>query len=119
MNIININLYYQLILMSKYTFEYYIKKIDPEWIPLFDNNKDYLNSILDKLSTQKIYPHKKNIFKLFEYIKPTKIKCVIIGQDPYINCEIINNKEIPQAEGLSFSVPKSHKKNTTFFKKYF
>jgi uracil-DNA glycosylase len=33
-----------------------------------------------------------------------------MGQDPYIGYEIINNIKIPQACGLSFSVPKSHKK---------
>ena len=35
---------------------------------------------------------------------------MLLGQDPYINSEIIDKKKIPQACGLSFSVPKTHKK---------
>ena len=40
---------------------------------------------------------------------PNDIKIVILGQDPYINHEIINDKKIPQADGFAFSVPKTHK----------
>ena len=42
--------------------------------------------------------------------KHNPIKVVILGQDPYINFEVVDDKEIPQAEGLSFSVPKRHRK---------
>ena len=38
-----------------------------------------------------------------------KLKCVIIGQDPYINYQVIKNEIVPQAMGMSFSVPKSVK----------
>ncbi len=48
-----------------------------------------------------IYPKKKNIFKAFKITKFSKIKVVILGQDPYI-------KE-KQAHGLAFSVPKQVK----------
>ena len=96
--------------MSKYTFTYYIKKIHPDWIDFFNSNKEEIDSILKKISDKKVYPKKKNIFKLFKYLSPNEIKCVILGQDPYINYEIHDNIELPQAEGLSFSVPKKHKK---------
>ena len=34
----------------------------------------------------------------------------MLGQDPYISSEIHNNVKVPQACGLSFSVPEFHKK---------
>ena len=53
------------------------------------------------------YILKKRIFlEVFKYLAPTDIKSVILGQDPYIGYETIDGKIIPQAEGLSFSVPK-------------
>ena len=58
----------------------------------------------------KIFPKKKNIFKTFNYFGPKDTRVVILGQDPYINSEIVDGKKVPQAVGLSFSVPKSHKK---------
>ena len=67
-----------------------------------------MDKVLDKKN--KIYPKKKKIFKIFKYLSPSDIKVVILGQDPYINFEVVDNKEVPQAEGLSFSVPKRHRK---------
>ena len=95
---------------SKYNFEYYINHIHEDWKDFFFKNKEIISDILDKISNKKIYPKKKHIFRLFKYLSPNDIKCVILGQDPYINYESIEGKEIPQAEGFSFSVPKEHKK---------
>ena len=50
------------------------------------------------------YILKKRI--LLEYLNTWHL----LGQDPYIGYETIDGKDIPQAEGLSFSVPKSHRK---------
>jgi uracil-DNA glycosylase len=58
----------------------------------FDNIEDLLQS--------KFYPKRENIFECFKYFDIEQTKCVLLGQDPYINEE--NN--IPQAMGLSFSV---------------
>ena len=88
----------------------YRKYIHSEWFQFFDENNDELQDIFNKTLTSKIYPKKKNIFKIFKYLSPSDIKVVLLGQDPYINFEIVDGKEIPQAQGLSFSVPKSHKK---------
>lgn len=96
--------------MSKYDYYYFISKIDKDWKGFFNDNKVELENILKNTIQENIYPEKKNIFKIFKYLPPSEIKCVILGQDPYINHEIIKDKLIPQAEGLSFSVPKSHKK---------
>jgi len=96
--------------MKNYNFEYYIKHIHEDWKDFFLKNKETISDILDKISNKKIYPKKKHIFRLFKYLPPNDIKCVILGQDPYINYESIEGKEVPQAEGFSFSVPKNHKK---------
>jgi len=57
----------------------------------------------------KVYPKLCNIWETFKYFEVKETKVVLLGQDPYIKEEIHNNKEIPQAVGLSFSVPKTHK----------
>lgn len=53
------------------------------------------NEYLDK--DKKIFPNPKDIFKAFNLTPFSKVKVVILGQDPYHNDN--------QAEGLSFSVP--------------
>jgi uracil-DNA glycosylase len=89
-----------------YTFENITKRIKSEWMPFFNDNKEHLDNILIELNNcDKIYPNKKDIFRALYYHNPKDITLLILGQDPYISEE--NN--IPQAMGLSFSVPKSHK----------
>lgn len=58
-------------------------------------------------SDEKIIMHPKPdyVFHTFVLTKFKKTKVVILGQDPYFDHEIHNNKLIPQAMGLSFSVP--------------
>lgn len=48
------------------------------------------------------YPPKENIFRAFELIKPSEVRVVILGQDPYHQPE--------QAHGLCFSVLPSQPK---------
>jgi len=90
-----------------YNYDKIIKKVNSGWLPFFDENKDELNLILDKLNTfeKKIYPSPKDLFRALFYHPPKEIKLLLLGQDPYINEE----NGIPQAMGLSFSVPKKHK----------
>ena len=89
-----------------------LNNIHSDWNEFFEENSETLQNILNKVfdKKNKIYPKKKKIFRVFKYLSPSDIKVVILGQDPYINFEIVDDKEIPQAEGLSFSVPKSHRK---------
>jgi len=88
-----------------------LSKVDKGWLPFFENNKNDLTEILSKIEfNDLIYPNKEKIFKALFYFPPEEIKLFIMGQDPYIGYEINNNIKIPQACGLSFSVPKSHKK---------
>jgi len=46
--------------------------------------------------TKTIFPEYKNIFRAFNLLSPSKVKVVIIGQDPYHG--------LNQANGLAFSV---------------
>jgi len=88
-----------------------IAKVNIGWLPFFEENKEQLDKILDNIDfNDNIFPKKKNIFKTLFYFPPEDVKLFIMGQDPYIGFEIINNIKVPQACGLSFSVPKSHKK---------
>jgi uracil-DNA glycosylase len=75
-----------------------------DWEPLFKSisNKEYAKSLklfLDKeYKTKTIYPPRDMVFQAFKLTKPSTLKVVIIGQDPYHNPG--------QAMGLSFSVPR-------------
>jgi uracil-DNA glycosylase len=90
-----------------YEYEIITKKIMPGWTPFFEENKELLQNILKKLNSfeYKIYPKPKDIFRALFYYDPKDIKLLILGQDPYIGEE----NELPQAMGLSFSVPKNHR----------
>jgi uracil-DNA glycosylase len=89
-----------------------INNINKDWLPFFDENMSELTEIINKVnySNNSIFPNKQDIFKSLFYFSPYDIKCVILGQDPYISSEIHNNIKVPQACGLSFSVPEFHKK---------
>lgn len=62
--------------------------------------KDYyinlLSFIKNEYKNKTIYPKEKDIFRAFNLLSPTKVKVVIIGQDPYHGPN--------QANGLAFSV---------------
>lgn len=73
---------------------YWKNFIENEW------NQEYFTTIrqlLYKSNKKKIYPKRKDIFKVFN-LDIDDIKVVLIGQDPY--------HQLGQAMGLSFSVPK-------------
>lgn len=55
--------------------------------------------------TVKIFPYPELIFNALNATPLPNIKVIILGQDPYFNCFETNNKIVPQAMGLSFSVP--------------
>ena len=70
--------------------------MNESWKPFFDK----LNIInLDPLYSSEekpVYPEKQNVYRVFE-MDVTKIRVVLLGQDPYHGPN--------QAHGLSFSVP--------------
>jgi len=91
-----------------YNYDNVTKKINSHWLPFFEENKEELERILKKVNEigGVIYPKEKDLFRALYYHKPEDIKLFLLGQDPYINEE----NGLPQAMGLSFSVPKKHKK---------
>ena len=63
-------------------------------------HKEYFIKLMQKVSLQyqmtTVFPSYENIFRAFNLVKPSEVKVVIIGQDPYHG--------INQANGLAFSV---------------
>lgn len=93
----------------------YLNDVMPQWKNMWEEilntekGVEVINFLESKLQkhNQSIYflPFKSNIFEAFKYFDLSSTKLVLLGQDPYINVEIIDGKETPQAMGLSFSVP--------------
>lgn len=91
-------------------------KIHPSWCefttcPVFIEKlkviDEYLSYCLTKTNGKvNIYPYPDLIFNALNTTPLEDIKVVILGQDPYIKAENHDDKMIPQAMGLSFSVPK-------------
>lgn len=86
-----------------------IKKINKNTIPIINSYLEsearecfYFNDDGDyAFPTVKIYPPVNYIFNSFNHFNTDDLRIVIIGQDPYIN-EVDG---VPQAMGMSFSVP--------------
>lgn len=84
--------------------------IDPEWKEIFDQIPDRIKAPIDTIVAKheemfsgdlEVLPAKENRLATFKHVKPSQVKLVIFGQDPYIHPE--------QAMGLSFSVPRGVK----------
>ncbi len=79
-------------------------KITNDWLPVIGDEfkKDYYiqlrNFLIAEYSTKTIYPKADDIFNAFHYTPYSKLKVMILGQDPYHG--------INQAHGLCFSVLK-------------
>lgn len=90
------------------------KTLSNEWKSLLKDEFDkpyFLNIITNyRVAREKyknaIFPPNKLIFNAFNLTPPESVRIVILGQDPYHGSIFIQDKEIPQAMGLSFSVPK-------------
>jgi len=99
----------------EYNFDKVIKRVHPEWLDFFESNKDELILILNQVNKdikdgKTIFPLPKDLLRTLYYFGPKDTKLVLLGQDPYINSEICSDKKVPQACGMSFGVPKAHKK---------
>lgn len=72
----------------------------------FIKNIDIINNFLSELFKSnpniEVFPYPRLIFSALNTLPLNKIKVVFLAQDPYIKIE----KQIPQAMGLAFSVPK-------------
>lgn len=77
-----------------------------DWAPVFQDAMPELQDISNILEAQekahgRFYPDKKDIFRAFALTPLSKVRVVLLGQDPYH--QTLNNGE-PRAVGLSFSV---------------
>lgn len=88
-------------------------KIIPEWKeilkeefqkPYFAQIRTYYIEAMQR--GEVILPRGNLTFEALNRVKPKDLKVVILGQDPYHGGAEIGGKFIPQAMGLSFSVPR-------------
>ncbi len=89
-----------------------LKNVKKSWKVILEKLLKKYNIIIklnEVLKEKTIYPNVENIFETFKYFDVNEIKLLFLGQDPYINYEKHDGKSIPQAQGLSFSVPNTHK----------
>lgn len=71
----------------------------------FDRINNYFSDCLDTTKGKiNIFPYPDLVFNALT-LPLDKVRVVILGQDPYFNCEVVDDKIIPEAMGLSFSVP--------------
>lgn len=96
---------------EKFTNENILLKpdINTTWFPMFSKLViDPRYSIIEKKlndlvkNGKKIYPYPDLVFSAFKFTPYDQLKVVIVGQDPYFNS---SKNGLPQAMGLSFSVP--------------
>ncbi|MBO4846582.1 MAG: uracil-DNA glycosylase [Lachnospiraceae bacterium] len=82
--------------------------IDNDWLPYLEQEfkkgyyKNLYKFVREEYSKYVIYPPSDDIFNALHFTPISKVKVVILGQDPY--------HEENQAHGLSFSVPESQRK---------
>ncbi len=82
-------------------------KITNDWLPAIEEEfkKEYYlelrKFLLQEYNTYPVYPKADDIFNAFHFTPLSKVKVVLIGQDPYHNEN--------QAMGASFSIPMSQK----------
>lgn len=70
---------------------------------------DSIDMQLQTMGSATILPESEKIFHAFEKTKFDDVSLVILGQDPYHQLKSNGEAVIPQAMGLSFSVPKGIK----------
>ncbi len=94
---------------NDWTIERVAKEYTPKgWENVFEDAKHEIKDVSDILEKYKIkngpwYPNNNLLFRAFDLCSLKHVKVVIIGQDPYPN---LTKSGIPQAVGMSFSVPK-------------
>ncbi|MBQ9827931.1 MAG: uracil-DNA glycosylase [Lachnospiraceae bacterium] len=81
--------------------------ISNDWLPVLQEEfrkpyyRDLYGFVADEYRRYTIYPPKEDLFNALHLTPLSKVKAVILGQDPYHN--------VNQAHGLCFSVPPSQK----------
>jgi len=85
-----------------------LHNVKESWIPILQENINKLDDCKVLKQNDNYLPEYNNIFNAFKYFELDETKLVFLGQDPYINGIEIDGKFVPQAMGLSFSVPDTH-----------
>lgn len=80
-----------------------IQDIPQTWESLFEKNVENLKEIIKKVSPIKI-PLPESVFEAYHLVPLSRIRVVIIGQDPYPNYSPTTGE--PYARGLAFSYSK-------------
>lgn len=81
--------------------------ISNDWLPVLKQEfgkpyyRDLYGFVTEEYRRYTVYPPKEDLFNALHLTPLSKVKAVILGQDPYHNAN--------QAHGLSFSVPPSQK----------
>jgi uracil-DNA glycosylase len=76
--------------------------IDNDWLPVLDKEfkkpyyRELYNFVKNEYNTRVVYPPSDELFSAFHFTPLSKVKVVILGQDPY--------HEPGEAHGLCFSV---------------
>lgn len=89
------------------------KTLAPEWVALLQDEfeKPYFASIIShyRHALQEragdIFPPTDLIFNALNLVPPSRVRVVLLGQDPYHGVSMVQGRAVPQAMGLSFSVP--------------
>jgi uracil-DNA glycosylase len=76
---------------------------------IIDKINENLTKSLQNIGSVPIHPSPNLLFNAFKMTPFNEIKVVFIGQDPYFDHEMYNDKKVSQAMGLSFSVPQDFK----------
>lgn len=76
---------------------------------LNDINEYLSHSLETSKGKLNIFPYPDLVFNALNITPLDKVNVVILGQDPYFNFDKNNGNLVPQAMGLSFSVPKEFK----------
>jgi uracil-DNA glycosylase len=77
-----------------------IRESEPDkWAELNDILSDHIKF------NDRIFPYPDLVFEGFNKTPFDKVKVVIVGQDCYFNEHTIDKKDVPEAMGMSFSVP--------------
>ena len=77
--------------------------IDNDWLPAVEAEfkkpyyRELYSFVKNEYATHQVFPPAEDIFNAFHFTPLSKVKVLLLGQDPYHN--------VHQAHGLSFSVP--------------
>lgn len=85
--------------------KYWKKIVVDDNLKKYDSINKLIKESIEEENNVKIFPYPELVFNAFNFVKPKDVRVVFIGQDPYPNYQTINGTDVPDAMGLSFSVP--------------